>query len=40
MLRAMWELNKMPDIGDEQGDDSIFVWGLGFINLIHIELEP
>ena len=40
MRTAVWELNRIPDLGDEQGDDNIFVWGLGFINLVQIELEP
>lgn len=39
MRRAMWGLNGMTDLGDEEGDDNIFVWGLGFINLNQIELE-
>jgi len=25
---------------DEEGDDNIFVWGLGFGNLNGIELDP
>jgi len=30
----------MPDLGDEQGDDNIFVRGNGYINLNQIRLEP
>jgi hypothetical protein len=28
------------DLGDEQGDDNIFVRGQGFVNLSRIKLEP
>ena len=40
MQRAMWGLNGLPNLGDQDDDDNIFVWGLGFINLNHIELAP
>jgi hypothetical protein len=30
----------IPDLGDVDGDDNIFVWGHGFINLHQIELDP
>ena len=39
MQRALWGLNGIPDLGDEQGDDNLFLWGLGFINLNQIKLE-
>jgi len=39
MRTAMWGINGMPDFGDVDGDDNIFVWGLGFTNLNQIELE-
>ncbi len=38
--QTLWGLNGVPDLGDVDGDDNIFVWGLGFINLNEIELEP
>jgi len=28
------------DLPDVDGDDNIFVWGHGFINLNQIELDP
>jgi len=40
MLRAMWGPNGLPDFGDEQGDDNIFIRGLGSINVNYIELDP
>jgi len=40
MLRAMWRPNGLRDFGDEQGDDNIFIRGLGSINVNHIELDP
>jgi hypothetical protein len=40
MLITMWGLNLETNLGDVNGDDGIFVWGLGFVNLNHIKLEP
>ncbi len=40
MLRALWGDNGLLDIDDVDGDDNIFVWGNGFVNLNQIELEP
>ena len=40
MLRALWGFNGMTDLGDQEGDDNLFVWGLGFGNLNGIELDP
>jgi hypothetical protein len=37
---SLWGLDSIPDLGDEDGDDNIFVWGLGFVNLNKIKLEP
>jgi len=37
--RTLWGLNGLIDLGDEDGDDNIFVRGLGFINLDDIELS-
>jgi len=39
VIGALWGLNGMPDLGDVDGDDNIFVWGHGFINLNQIELD-
>jgi len=39
MRRTLWGPNAIPELGDVDGDDNIFVWGLGFINLNQIELE-
>jgi len=39
-ILSLWGLNVRTDLGDVDGDDNIFVWGLGFINLNQIELEP
>ena len=40
MLITMWGLNLETDFGDVDGDDNIFVWGNGFVNLKQIKLEP
>jgi hypothetical protein len=40
MLITMWGLNLETDFGDVGGDDGIFVWGNGFVNLNQIRLEP
>lgn len=37
---SLWGPNAEMDLGDEQGDDNIFVRGLGFVNLSRIKLEP
>jgi len=37
---SMWGLNHHTDFFDVDGDDNIFVWGLGIGNLYEIRLEP
>jgi hypothetical protein len=34
----MWGLNGIPDIGEPEEDDNIFLWGNGLID--QMELEP
>lgn len=38
MQEALWGLNGIPDIGELEGDDNIFLWGNGLIT--QMELDP
>jgi len=38
IAETLWGINSIPDIGDVDEDDNIFLWGNGLIN--QIELEP
>lgn len=38
--KALWGDNAILDLGDVDGDDNIFVWGQGFVNIDQIKLEP
>jgi hypothetical protein len=40
IAETLWGPNCMLDIGDVYGDDNIFVWGNGFVNLDEIGLDP
>jgi hypothetical protein len=37
IVETLWGLNGVPDFGDVEEDDNIFVWGNGLINQIELD---